>query len=138
MIGTEPACRTGMRQNSHVYWSLCLLVVRQLHINWWNKESKNQFQGRIQGKFGSPPFGGPPNFIKRKKKRCACARENITFYYLTVTRIPPFRIPVSAPELSGVSYLPSLCIAFAFTLNGFENICFGDHMNLKREKRTAS
>ena len=41
-------------------------------------------QARIQwggGGMGGvlSPFGGPPNFIKREKNRCALARENAAF-----------------------------------------------------------
>ena len=47
-----------------------------------------------------PPFWGPPNFIKRGKN-VARVSENAMICYLTVTRTPPppFRNPVSAPDI---------------------------------------
>ena len=47
-----------------------------------------------------PPtlFGEPPNFIKRDKN-VTCVPEYFASPYLTVNRTPPFKNPVSAPDL---------------------------------------
>ena len=59
-------------------------------------------QGRIQGggvlgvrNHPTPPFGGPPNFIKREKTSHVCAKTP----HFSTEQLPPthFRNPVSAP-----------------------------------------
>ena len=61
-------------------------------------------QGRIQGGGGvslgsgpPPPFGGPPNFIKREKILCVCVRKRRILVLNSYPDPPPFRNPVSAP-----------------------------------------
>ena len=57
-------------------------------------------QGRIQGgprgQDPPPPFGGPPNFIKREKMLCVCAQMQ---HILVVNSYPE-------PPLSEIPYLP--------------------------------
>ena len=44
-----------------------------------------------------PPFGGPPNFIKREKTLCVCAKKRRVLVHNSYPH-PPFRNPVSAPD----------------------------------------
>ena len=47
---------------------------------------------------GGQDFGGPPNFIKRGKTLCACARKRRVLVLNSYPDPPPpFRNPVSAP-----------------------------------------
>ena len=46
---------------------------------------------------GPPPFGGPPNCIKKEKMARACARKLRILVLNSYPDPPPFRNPVSAP-----------------------------------------
>ena len=56
-------------------------------------------RGGVLGVRTPPPFGGPPNFIKREKTSRACAGIHCILV-LNSYPDPPFRNPVSAPVLA--------------------------------------
>ena len=56
---------------------------------------------------GLPPFGGPPNFIKRGKMAHVCTRKlRVLVINSYPDPPPPFRNPVSAPDiLNGYKFI---------------------------------
>ena len=64
----------------------------------------------VGGSRTPPPFGGPPNFIKREKMLRACARISrvLVLNSYPDSPPPPFRNPVSAPESPSIEPLTML------------------------------